>query len=316
MTNIGRLRTVLRQSTHMWLVGLLAISVTTACTSDSTPELASTLVATATPTAEPAPTQTATATPTAEPTPTQTATVVPTPEPTPTQIATAAPTPEPTSTQTATAAPTSEPTPTQIATAAPTPEPTPTQVSTVAFGPGTYQVGGDISVGTYAGRAGLGALDSCAWERLSGVSGEFSDIIAIEIANGQFYVEILDTDKYFRTSCVVTSLDEWPVPDEPSSMIEVGTHIVGRDIPPGTFAGRAGLGVLDSCAWERLSGVSGEFSDIIAIEIANGQFYVEILDTDKYFRTSCVVTSLDEWPVPDEPSSTIEIGTYIVGRDC
>ena len=46
-------------------------------------------------------------------------------------------------------------------------------------------------------------LDSCTWERLSGISGEFSDIIAIDIANGQFYVEILGTDSYFRSSCVL-----------------------------------------------------------------------------------------------------------------
>ena len=39
--------------------------------------------------------------------------------------------------------------------------------------------------------------------RLRGVSGEFSDIIAIDIANGQFYVEVLGTDKYFMTSCVL-----------------------------------------------------------------------------------------------------------------
>ena len=38
---------------------------------------------------------------------------------------------------------------------------------------------------------------------MSGVSGEFSDTLAIDIANGQFYVEVLDTDKYFMTSCVL-----------------------------------------------------------------------------------------------------------------
>ena len=152
-----------------------------------------------------------------------------------------------------------------------------------------YEVSKDISPGTYVGRAGTGALDSCSWTRLSGASGEFSDVIAVDNARGQFYVEILDTDKYFRTGCVVTPLEAWPTPDEPLSEIEVGMYIVGQDISPGTYVGRAGTGALDSCSWTRLSGASGEFSDVIAVDNARGQFYVEILDTDKYFRTGCAL---------------------------
>ena len=66
-------------------------------------------------------------------------------------------------------------------------------------------------------------------------------------------------------------------------------YIVGQDISPGTYVGRAGTGALDSCSWTRLSGASGEFSDVIAVDNARGQFYVEILDTDKYFRTGCAL---------------------------
>ena len=155
-----------------------------------------------------------------------------TPEPTRT------PTPEPTPIQAATPTPTPEPTPIQAATPTHTPEPTPTEIP-VGFGPGTYEVSKDISPGTYVGRAGTGALDSCSWTRLSGASGEFSDVIAVDNARGQFYVEILDTDKYFRTGCVVTPLEAWPTPDEPLSEIEVGMYIVGQDISPGTYVGRA-----------------------------------------------------------------------------
>ena len=157
------------------------------------------------------------------------------------------------------------------------------------FGIGTYIVGRDISPGIYAGMAGTEILDSCSWTRLSGVSGEFSDVIAIDNPRGQFYVEILDTDKYFSTGCVVTPLAEWPAPDEPLSNFGIGTYIVGRDISPGIYAGMAGTEILDSCSWTRLSGVSGEFSDVIAIDNPRGQFYVEILETDKYFSTGCAL---------------------------
>ena len=177
--------------------------------------------------------------------------------------------------------------PTQSAAATPTPQPTAT--SPVGFGPGTYQVGKDIQPGIYAGRAGTGTLDSCYWERLSGATGDFSDLIANSNASGQFYVEILDTDKYFNTDCTVVPLEDWPTPHEPLMKIDPGTYMIGRDISPGTYVGRAGTGTLDSCYWERLSGATGDFSDLIANSNASGQFYVEILDTDKYFNTDCVL---------------------------
>ena len=284
------------------------VSIRVSTLDSSTPE------PTRTPTPEPTPIQAATPTHTPEPTPTQAAMPTPTPEPTPTRAATPTHTPEPTPTRAATPTPTPEPIPTQAATPTHTPEPTPTEIP-VGFGPGTYEVSKDISPGTYVGRAGTGALDSCSWTRLSGASGEFSDVIAVDNARGQFYVEILDTDKYFRTGCVVTPLEAWPTPDETLSEIEVGMYIVGQDISPGTYVGRAGTGALDSCSWTRLSGASGEFSDVIAVDNARGQFYVEILDTDKYFRTGCVVTPLEAWPTPDEPLSEIEVGMYIVGQD-
>ena len=208
-------------------------------------------------------------------------------------------TPEPQLTEPPVPTPTTSPTPitepTQSAAATPTPQPTatptpqPTATSPVGFGPGTYQVGKDIQPGIYAGRAGTGTLDSCYWERLSGATGDFSDLIANSNASGQLYVEILDTDKYFNTDCTVVPLEDWPTPHEPLMKIDPGTYMIGRDISPGTYVGRAGTGTLDSCYWERLSGATGDFSDLIANSNASGQFYVEILDTDKYFNTDCVL---------------------------
>ena len=58
---------------------------------------------------------------------------------------------------------------------------------------------------------------------------------------------------------------------EPTTMPEVGfgpgTYRVGSDIQPGTYAGKAGTNILDSCYWARLSGVSGASSDILANDI-------------------------------------------------
>ena len=180
---------------------------------------------------------------------------------------------------------------------------------------GTYQVGSDIQPGIYAGMAGTDILDSCHWQRLSGLSGELDDTIASEIARGQFYVDVKDTDKYFRVGCEITPLAEWPVPPHPLSTVGTGMYMVGRDIVPGIYAGRAGTDILDSCHWERLRGASGEFHDNIANKIARGQFYVDVKDTDSYFSVRCEVTTLENWPVPPQPLSTVGTGMYMVGRD-
>ena len=135
---------------------------------------------------------------------------------------------------------------------------------------------------------------SCYWERLSGVSGEFSDIIVNDNAVGQFYIEILPTDKYFKIDCDITPLDAWPEPAEPLSDIELGTYLVGRDIAPGTYQGKAGTGVLDSCYWGRLSGVSGEFSDVIANDNAVGNYFVSVKASDFALSTTCDLELEDE----------------------
>lgn len=65
------------------------------------------------------------------------------------------------------------------------------------FGDGTYLVGTDIAPGTYRADNSSG---SCYWERLSGVSGEFDDIIANDNPNGQTIVEIADSDFAFTAA--------------------------------------------------------------------------------------------------------------------
>ena len=214
---------------------------------------------------------------------------------TPARSATSTPETEPTQSSIATPAPEAEPTQSSIAT--PTPEATPTQSSMATptstpdsgFGPGTYQVGSDIQPGLYAGKAGTGPLDFCYWARLSGVSGEFSDLIANDNAMGQFYLEVLPTDKYLQVDCNITPLNEWHEPVEPLSNIVPGVYLIGRDIVPGTYRGEAGTGALDSCYWARLSGVTGEFSDLIANDNAVGQYFVSVEDSDFALSTSCAL---------------------------
>ncbi len=170
--------------------------------------------------------------------------------------------------------------------------PRPTPDSSV--GPGTYRVGTDIDPGIYAGRAGLDLADSCYWARLEGISGALDDIIANDNAIGQFYVEVLSTDAFFETDCEVTPLADWPTPPTLLETLDPGTYIIGRDIASGTYRGEAGEDILDSCYWERLSGVTGTFDDILANDNAIGQFFVGVETTDYALNTRCELHLTDE----------------------
>ena len=57
-----------------------------------------------------------------------------------------------------------------------------------------------------------------------------------------------------------------PVPTEPPAKksLSRGTYKVGSDIEPGIYAGQAGTDVFNSCYWARMSGASGNFSELIA----------------------------------------------------
>ncbi len=206
-----------------------------------------------------------------------------TPAPTDTPASAGMPTPEPTDAPT----PTSTPLPTSTPTPAPTPKPK------VELSAGTYAVGRELAPGLYAGMAGGDILNSCYWARLKDVSGSLDDIIANDNATGQFYIEVLDSDGYLDVGCEITPIAAWPAPSAPLDSMEPGTYLVGRDISVGTYQGQAGEGVLDSCYWERLSGLTGEFQDIIANDNATGQFYVKVLSTDQALTTSCALITAE-----------------------
>lgn len=62
-----------------------------------------------------------------------------------------------------------------------------------------------------------------------------------------------------------------------------GTFLVGEDIAPGTYR-TDGSG--NFCYWARLSGLSGEFQDIITNGVPEGSAYVTISASDVAFETS------------------------------
>lgn len=74
-----------------------------------------------------------------------------------------------------------------------------------------------------------------------------------------------------------------PAPKGPATSFGDGTYLVGTEIAPGTYKtdNKGGF-----CYYERLSGVSGSFDDIITNGSPKGPAIIEIPATDKAFKTS------------------------------
>lgn len=219
--------------------------------------------------------------------------VTPTPAPTRTRAATASPTlgttPAPTRTRTPTASPTLGTTPTPLPMEAPTPVPTsspaptpqPTQPGpATSFGGGVYIVGSDIAPGTYRNSSSAGG---CYWERLSGFGGSLDEVIANSFADYLQVVTIASSDAGFSSQgCGTWSQDLRPITSSQTAPFGDGVYIVGTDIAPGTWRTEGAEG----CYWERKSGFSGEFSDIIANDFSSGPQLVTIQPSDRGFESN------------------------------
>ena len=172
---------------------------------------------------------------------------------------------------------TNVPTNTRPPTETPSPSATSTPKFEGLFVPGMYLVGtdaGQIAPGIYEGMG-----ENCYWERLSGLGGTFDDIIANDGPDGQFYVEVKDTDMAFSINrCSILPLDNVPAPTEFLTHVEPGMYLIGRDIEAGLYQGNG-----ESCYWERLKNVAGGFDGIIANDGPDGNFFVQIAPTDFAF---------------------------------
>lgn len=206
--------------------------------------------------------------------------IAPTETPEPTDTAEPTDTPEPTGT----AEPTDTPEPTNTPEPTPVP-PTPTPETIVPVG--TSLVGEDIEPGIYVGFTDR----SCYWERLSDLSGDLDSIIANGNNTGQFYIEVLQSDRALTTDCELLPIDVVPAPEEPLTNIGPGIYLVGRDIEAGTWRGQASEGT--TCYWERLSCVLGTFECIIANDNAAGQFFVEVAASDYAVYVACEMEKVE-----------------------
>ena len=148
-----------------------------------------------------------------------------------------------------------------------------------SFGSGTWIVTDEIESGRYF----TNPSRSCYWERLSGLSGDLSDILANEFIgfdSGQEIVDIQRTDHAFSTDAECETWRQTPGPS-PGIDIPPGRWLVGRQVRAGEYETTAS----DGCYWERLRGFSGNLSDVLDNDFvgSGGRQRVRIRSSDVGF---------------------------------
>ncbi len=179
----------------------------------------------------------------------------------------------------------------------------------MSFGPGIHLVSIDIGPGVYRTEGEI-----TYFARLSGLTGELSDIIANAASPpAPVLVEIKPTDVAFESKGPGqwTLVDDSYQPD-PGTSFGRGWWLVGVDITPGLYRTEEYVRY-----FERLSGLGGELQDIITNALpSQGPVVVEIKASDIAFqsRTDVLWTLIDESYNP-EIRKTFGDGYWIVHRD-
>ena len=142
----------------------------------------------------------------------------------------------------------------------PPPPPPPPGLRT-SFGAGTWRVNEDIAPGRYF----TNPADGCYWERLSGLSGALSDVIANEFLgfdSGQEIVDVRESDLAFKpdSDCATWRLSPFPGP--PSGTITPGLWLVGSQVAAGTYTSTVARG----CYYEGVRSFGGNLDEIIGNE--------------------------------------------------
>lgn len=110
--------------------------------------------------------------------------------------------------------------------------------ATTSFGSGTYLVGVDIAPGQYAATGQYDDYMGCYWERLSGTSGDYDEVLANDYTHsGRVVVTILPSDyAFFSEDCGPwTRIGDVPAPDFTAPAVGsavVGSAVVGATILP------------------------------------------------------------------------------------
>jgi hypothetical protein len=149
------------------------------------------------------------------------------------------------------------------------------------FGGGVQLLGADIQPGVYLSPGARSF--NCYFERLSGLSGDFSEILANGNSDGQVIVEILPSDVAFSS----TGCEDWVafLGASPVETFTDGDWVVGQHITPGRWQTEGEPGSF-GCYWERSSGFTHEFDEILGNANTEGRTIVDVSASDRRFTAS------------------------------
>ncbi|WP_051462876.1 hypothetical protein [Haloglycomyces albus] len=164
------------------------------------------------------------------------------------------------------------------------------------IGAGTWEVGEEISPGTYVTtNTGDGSLDLCYVARLSGFSGELDDLVANENIEGGMRGRVTVTENdagvEFTGDCRWQEATDDNLADA-GDPVSAGIWEVGSEIEPGTYTTvNEGEDSLDLCYVARLSGFTMSVDDLISNENidagAQGRITVDESDAGVLFSGDC-----------------------------
>ena len=156
--------------------------------------------------------------------------------------------------------------------------------------PGTYEVGNEISPGIYRGESSADLI--CKWARLRDIEEDPDNIIAMGIYDeGQFYVEIRESDKAFTTECSLVPIEHLQPSDPLLTSLTPGVYLVGLDIGPGRYEGDPGEDLF--CFWQRLRNLAGDEESTIEWGLPGEKFVVEVDPTDYAVEFHCPVKMVE-----------------------
>lgn len=108
---------------------------------------------------------------------------------------------------------------------------------------------------------------------------------------GQFYVEVQDSDVGFTTECELIDIEYLELREPPLNSVPPGMYIVGLDILPGEYEGDPGEGLF--CFWQRMRDFREEEASTIEWDIPGEKFSVEIVPSDYAVEFSCPMQKVE-----------------------
>ena len=182
------------------------------------------------------------------------------------------------------------------------------------FSDGTYEVGIDITPGTYI--ASSDARSKCRWRRLSDFTWTSGNIVEV-IAAGPKIATILPTDIGFASA----GCGEWtlldthqPSQSEPLRRFSDGSYLVDVNIEPGTYYSSPSR--LGSCIWRIANDFTGDATAAVIAGKTNDRWIVTIEPTDVgFFTYGCGIWRKIEDRLPLAPYDIFDDGVYRVGAE-